>query len=363
MNSLKDSRRWKWFWLLLLVLIIAIKLWSVSHDRVEVFYSKYFYYYLSVSLRFLFGWIPVSIGDILYLIAGAWLFWKVIKNLRLLFQKRYSFELFKRKLWRLLVLFAGIYIIFNIFWGLNYDRRGIGWQLHLPVVSYDSANLKLMQSLLLQKVNETKKILLQENITYPGRKELFARAKICYDSATTKYPFLKYKILSVKPSLYGYLGDYLGFTGYYNPFTGEAQVNTTVPKFLLPYVALHEMGHQLGYAKEDEANFSGYLAAANSHDTLFQYSAYLDLFVYANREVFYFDSTASKQAAMQLIPEVKTDLHEWKLFNRKYRNVFEPAISWLYGKYLQANQQPKGLGSYNEVIAALLAYYKKFGRI
>ncbi len=59
-----------------------------------------------------------------------------------------------------------------------------------------------------------------------------------------------------------WLGNYLGFTGYYNPFTGEAQVNTTVPQFLLPNIALHEMGHQIGYAKEDEANFSAYLAAS-----------------------------------------------------------------------------------------------------
>lgn len=123
------------------------------------------------------------------------------------------------------------------------------------------------------------------------------------------------------------------------------------------------MGHQLGYAKEDEANFSGYLAAVNSHDTLFQYSTYLDLFVYANREVYYFDSTASKQAAMQLIPAVKADLLEWRRFNKKYTSVLEPAISWLYGKYLQVNQQPQGLRSYNEVIASLLAYYSKYGKI
>ena len=135
-------------------------------------------------------------------------------------------------------------------------------------------------------------------------------------------PFIEYKGASVKSSFYGWLGNYLGFTGYYNPFTGEAQVNTTVPKFLLPFITLHEMGHQLGYAKEDEANFSGYLAAANSHDTLFQYSAYLDLFVYANREVFYFDSSASKNAVKQLIPEVKADLLEWKRFNETIPKLY-----------------------------------------
>ena len=126
--------------------------------------------------------------------------------------------------------------------------------------------------------------------------------KKCYDEAAVVYPCLQYKTPSIKSSVYGLLGDYLGFTGYYNPFTGEAQVNTTVPKFLIPYITLHEMGHQIGYAKEDEANFSGYLAAVASHDTLFQYSTYLDLFVYANREVYYFDSTASNLQRHQLVP-------------------------------------------------------------
>ena len=174
---------------------------------------------------------------------------------------------------------------------------------------------------------------------------------------------MRYIRISVKSSFYWWLCDYLGFPGYYNPFTGEAQVNTTIPEFLIPFVTLHEMGHQLGYAKEDEANFSGYLAATNSGDTLFQYSAYLDLFIYANHEVFYFDSTASKLAAKQLIPGVKADLLAWRRFNAQYTSIFEPAISWLYGKYLQENQQPGGMHSYNEVIATLMAYYKKYGKI
>lgn len=314
-------------------------------------------------LRFLFGWLPFSLGDILYLVAGCWIFWKVIKSFHLLFTKKFTRQLFVKKLWKLIIIFINIYIVFNIFWGLNYNRKGIAWQLNLPQIDYDTTNLKLMQGLLLQKVNETKRLLVNENISYPDNKDLFKRAKACYDNAAVIYPFIQYQSTSVKSSLYGLMGNYLGFTGYYNPFTGEAQVNTTVPKFLLPYITLHEMGHQLGYAKEDEANFSGYLAAANSRDTLFQYSTYLDLFVYANREVFYFDSTASRLAATQLIPQVKADIFEWRRFNKKYTSVFEPAISWLYGKYLQANQQPKGLRSYNEVIATLMAYYKKYGKI
>jgi hypothetical protein len=246
---------------------------------------------------------------------------------------------------------------------LNYNRKGIAWQLQLKAVVYDTTNLIMIQELLLQKVNETKKKLLAQKAFYPDKKNLFRRAKECYEVAGKEYPFIHYESSSVKSSLYGWLGNYLGFTGYYNPFTGEAQVNTTIPKFLLPFVTVHEIGHQLGYAKEDEANFSGYLAATNSHDTLFQYSAYLNLFIYANYEVFYFDSAASGMAAKQLIPEVKADLMEWKRFNKRYRNFVEPAISWMYGKYLLVNQQPKGLRSYNEVIAMLIAYHKEYGKI
>ncbi len=352
-----------WVGLLLIILIVFIKLFATNSSWVENYYSQNFYYFFSIFLRTLFRWIPVSAGDVLYFVTGVWIFIKIIKNTILLFKKKFTKSIFFSKLWNLFLIVTTIYIVFNIFWGLNYNRKVIGWQLQLDEAVYDTSNLKLMQELLLQKVNTTKAILIRNKTLYPGKTDLFKRAKQCYDAAEEKYPFLHYKYRSVKSSMYGWLGNYLGFTGYYNPFTGEAQVNTTVPQFLLPYVTLHEMGHQIGYAKENEANFSAYLAAENSGDTLFQYSAYLDLFVYANREVYYFDTTLSKNSVTQLIPEVKADLLEWKRFNEKYTSVVEPAITWLYGKYLQINQQPKGMRSYNEVIAMLMAYYKKFGRI
>ena len=358
-----NLKRKRWVGLSLIFLIVLIKSVSINSSWIESYYSKNFYYFFSIFLRFLFGWIPFSIGDILYLTAGFWLLIKIIKNAILLFKRKFTKRIFFSKLWKLFLICVTIYVVFNIFWGLNYNRREIGWQLHLNEVVYDTLTLKLIHELLLQKVNETKQILVKHKTIYPAKKDLFKRAKQCYDAAEKKYPFVHYKCGSVKSSLYGQLGDYLGFTGYYNPFTGEAQVNTTVPKFLLPYITLHEMGHQLGYAKENEANFSGYLAGSNSTDTLFQYSTYLDLFVYANREVYYFDSTLSKNAATKLIPEVKSDLIEWRRFNEAHTSFIEPAITWLYGKYLQINQQPKGMRSYNEVIAMLMAYYKKFGRI
>lgn len=163
--------------------------------------------------------------------------------------------------------------------------------------------------------------------------------------------------------MWGWLGNYTGFTGYYNPFTAEAQLNTTVPKFLHPFIACHEVAHQLGYAKEMEANFVGYLAGSNSGDPLIKYSVYLDIFLYSYRNLFIIDSISAKGYKDQLTPAVMKDLKEWADFNRNHSSVVEPLVRMVYGLYLRGNQQPQGVLSYDEVTGFIIAYYKKFGKI
>jgi len=354
--------RKKILWLIALLLLAIIKIFSLNKEAVELFYSSQIYVSFSKILRFLFGWIPFSLGDILYLMAGAWLLWKFIKNIILVFKKQLRGKLLLKKILKLVLGSIFIYIIFNIFWGLNYNRKGITSQLEIKKTDIDTTDILILQNILLQKVNLSKVTLMHKR-NPSSNKEIFERAQKCYIQTEKIYPFLHYKVPSLKSSLYGWLGNYLGFTGYYNPFTGEAQVNTNVPEFLQPYIATHEIAHQLGYAKENEANFAGYLAAVNSTDTLFHYSCYLDLYMYANYQIYYFDSTASKQSLALLMPEVKKDILEWKHFNLAHQSFIEPLITWMYGNYLKLNEQPKGMRSYNQVISMLISYYKKFGRI
>src|SRR5665811_1952947 len=113
-----------------------------------------------------------------------------------------------------------------------------------------------------------------------------------YRVAAGTHPSLMYRFPSVKFSFYGYLADYMGFSGYYNPFTCEAQVNTTIPSFVQPFTTCHEIGHQLGYAKEEEANFCGFLATKSSTDPAFRYSVYVDLYLYSAGALYVLDSTA-----------------------------------------------------------------------
>lgn len=361
-GSKVTRRRWILVGVLTL-LIILIKVISADVNWVESIYTTKIYLVISSILRLLLGWLPFSLGDILYMSVIVWFIWKLWRFSARLFRRKINRKWFATATYKLLIISMLIYVIFNILWGINYNRKEISQQLNMRLEKPDTADLKMIERLLLAKVNQSKQALISQKASYPTNKELFHRAAANYQKAEKLYPFLSYKHKAVKSSMFGLLGNYLGFTGYYNPFSGEAHVNTRVPKFILPYTTSHEIAHQLGYAKEEEANFVGYLAATSSNDTLFHYSTYLDLFVYANRQLFFVDSVAAKAFTEQLIPEVKADIIEWKEFLEKYKNPLEPVIRWAYGNYLRANQQPKGMTSYDEVIADLIAFYKKYGRI
>ncbi len=350
----------------LLFFCLVIHIYSSRESRVETVYSNGFFVYFSRFLRTLFGWLPISLGDILYGLLIAWLGWKIGRFIIQVFKKQPRISrraLYKTAIYNSLVFCCSIYIVFNVFWGINYDRKGIAAQLGLQMQSYTANDLVAINRVLIEKINASKSQWQTGQTTYPSNRQLFTMVSGAYKTIAIEYPFLKYEPASFKSSMWGWLGNYTGFTGYYNPFTGEAQLNTTIPRFLQPFVACHEVGHQLGYAKENEANFVGYLAAANSNNTLFQYAAYLDMFTYANRNLQFTDSTRAKELRKMLAPAVLADIKEWIEFNRRHRSFVEPVISWVYGKYLQGNRQPGGILSYDEVTGFIIAYYKKFGRI
>ncbi len=351
-------------WLLpsiLLVFAISIHFFSADIIWVDRYYTNGLYPCISKTLKYAFGWLPFSIGDILYGICAAWLFFIVVKITVRIFQGRITKQLLIKGLRNILTRMLWIYILFNLLWGINYNSPGIAEQVGIKMEKYSTRDIFALDSLLLLKVNISKLALSKSQ--YLNTASMSKSTIGAYQEVKKKYSFLNAEPASLKPSLWGWLGNYLGFTGYYNPFTGEAQVNTTVPEFVQPFTFCHETAHQLGYAKENEANFVGYLAAVASRDTAFHYSVYLDLFLYAQRNLYFVDSAAAKSQAKKLLPLVKADLTELRKFNERHQNPVEPMVRWLYSSYLRNNQQPSGVLSYDEVIGFLIAYYKKFGTI
>ncbi|MES2004082.1 MAG: DUF3810 domain-containing protein [Bacteroidota bacterium] len=357
---------------LLFIIALTISLFSLFPGQVEKIYSVGIYPGLANTLRTLTRWIPVSVGDILYAWLVIWLIIRLVKGIRLIYLKQCTRERLVLFLFAATRTVLWVYIIFKLMWGLNYNRLGIAYQLKIDKKEYSKEEVTQLTDQLIGKLNECRRQIKDSVLPEPPLDTLYREAFRSYQSISLEYEFLNYRNRSVKPSLFTCIGDYMGFTGYYNPFTGEAQLRTDVPRILIPYIACHEMAHQLGYASESEANFVGYLAAAASKDVYFRYSVYLDLFSYAQgEEIMQYGKEKDfknfeaiiKHNRESLDTLVKRDRKQIREFFTKRRNRISPAVSSLYDQYLKMNKQMEGVNSYDEVIGWLIAYQKKYGRL
>jgi hypothetical protein len=253
------------------------------------------------------------------------------------------------------------YLVFLVLWGFNYERNTLTIDTGLVTGHYDTEQLYQLSDTLLQLVNHEKArtgdtIGVMKADAATG--DIFRKAVGAYDAAAGTWPALQYKGASVKPAMFGQWLNYLGTTGYLNPFTNEAQVNTTVPAVLQPFITCHEIAHQLGYAPEEEANFVGYLAATSIPDSHFRYAANFDMFLYSVRQLGHRDSTLAKSIWNRTVPGVKADYKAIIDFYEPYTGKVDEYSAILYDRYLKANRQSKGIRSYSEVTGWLVAYFK-----
>lgn len=347
----------------LLVSAAFIKAFSLNEYWVERYYTYGIYPFLSGGLRFVLGWVPCSFGDLLYV--GAFIFfvlkaWKLIRLLAKRTVKEYLSWILFRKYLKLVLC---IYIFFNLLWGINYNRQGIASQLALNVQPYSQHQLFAITLLLEQRLNDyASKVDTIKRTEFENMSQLVTQGIANYEKIKPFYPFLKYSHSSIKASLFSSIGHYFGFSGYFNPFTGEAQINVAEPVFVKPFVINHEMAHQLGYAKENEANFVSYLACKNSGNVNFRYSVYYELFkdaLYECRETG--DTAFLRQIRRSLHPRVQRDRWMELQYRLHKSNRMSPYVTDFYDQYLKLNNQPKGMATYNEVLAWLMAYIKKNG--
>ena len=153
--------------------------------------------------------------------------------------------------------------------------------------------------------------------------------------------------------------NYLSTSGYYNPFTGEAQINYQMPVFDRPFTACHEMSHQIGFGREDEANFVGYLAAIRSKERLLKYSAYYEGSIEFLRYIRRRDTLMHHQLKALLNPGVRQDLKTDSAYWVGYAGQIGLMSGKFYDSFLKANNQPAGLRTYNRMIRLTMAFYRK----
>ncbi|PAW93265.1 hypothetical protein CKK33_07035 [Mucilaginibacter sp. MD40] len=325
---------------------------------VERYYAKGLYPVVCHILHPVFNLVAFSVGDVLYIAVIVYLLFIIIRLVKQLFKKQFAAA-------GLLVLkiIAGVEVgmlVFYLFWGLNYFRPSAAERLHLADSSYSVTELKQVTAVLIDSANATRGRVTAADMRQ-SNDTIYHTARKAVIALANRSPEFKTYQPDIKPSLLTPLLNYIGTSGYYNPFTGEAQMNYQMPLCNRPFVACHEMAHQMGYGPEDEANFVGFLAARSAADRLLRYSAYNLAVSEFLRTVRYTDTIAFKELKKRLSPRVIADLKAERAYWLSYQTQLNAISSVFYDNFLKANNQPQGLETYNRMVLLVMAMYKKEG--
>ncbi|WP_158976128.1 DUF3810 domain-containing protein [Cellulophaga sp. L1A9] len=326
-------------------------------ELIEKYFSTGIYLYSSKFFRFLLGWVPFSVGDVLYALL-------ILYALRYLIVKRKHIGAHKLLFLRnVTVVLAVAYFTFNISWGLNYHREPISKKLALEEKTSKKELISFVETLIL-KTNQTQMTLVGDStkmvkIPY-SNKEIFKKTIEGYKSLEKIHPFLGYHQKSIKESLFSYPLSYMGYGGYLNPFTNEAQVNGLIPAFRFPVITGHEIGHQLGYSAENETNLIGYLVTLNNDDIQFKYSAYAYALSYCLSNIKENDNALFKRLIAKVNAGVLQNYQELNTFWLQYENVTEPLFKAVFNSFLKVNKQEDGIKSYSKVVFLLVSYHQKY---
>ncbi len=337
-----------------LILQYALIKWLSNYPEfVERFYSNGVYIFISKLLRYTLGWLPFSFGDIVYTLAIIYILRWFLKNRKLLRKNT--------KQWFIDVIatFAMVYFAFHLFWAINYYRLPLHKSLNLKH-DYSTEQLVNITEKLIETSNKLHLDIANNDsikIISPYSKEAILKlVPNGYENLKSIFPNLEYHPKSRKKSLFSYPLTYMGFSGYLNPFTNEAQVNSKIPLYKLPTTTTHEIAHQLGYAAENEANFIGFLAATHHDDPYFKYCGYSFGLRFCLNEIYRRDECLYEDLVADINKGILKDFKEGRDFWQAHENPLEPLFKVFYGNFLKANNQSKGIESYSYVVALLVNY-------
>lgn len=341
--------------ILLFALSALVYVFGFFPQLVEPFYSEGLYSLTSVIQRFISGIFPFALGDFLYLLLILYIARSLYRFYKKIVQKRLQQNDRLHVPLQVLNFILVLYLLFKVLWGLNYSRIPIARQLGISNEKYNTEELVLLGKYFIVRLNELQHL---KRPTYTTA-QLEAEAKQAYDKMRRKNAFFSYRSPAVKPVLNSWVVTKIGIEGYYNPLSGEANINMRLPETSLPFVSCHEIAHQLGVAREDEANLVGYLVAINSENPDFRYSAAYNMLKSILFEI-RIKSAEDYEALYKTInPLTLKDIQNDRDFWQKYNSDMYMYFGLAFDRFLKLNNQPKGTDSYQDIVLWLYNIHKK----
>lgn len=358
----RELKRLWWLLLYPLAFILA-QLAARNPQIVESVYSNVVFRMISGVVSSIFGVFPFSFAEILiYTLIGllvAWIIYTVYKIIKKQFDPRKTIH----TLITFAIIVGAAINIFYLFWGFNYFRMPLSYSMKLEVKERPPQDLADFCVSLAAAANTLREQLPEDGdgvfALSISTEDMLDKIPEGYQTLADMYPQYGYKIPPAKPVLALEAMSVAGISGIFIPFTEEANVNVHQPDMLLPVAAAHESAHLLGIAREDEANFLGYLACLSSSDNSIKYSGIMLALINAGNALNDISPQAYGQLHSYYSPAVLRDLDAHSAYWERYEGETQKAVSRMNDSYLKQNGQSDGVMSYGRMVDLLLAYYDK----
>ena len=259
----------------------------------------------------------------------------------------------------LLAAGLAVYAGFCMLWGVYYYGDDFMTRSALENENISVEQLEAVTRYFAERSNEyAEQVPRDEDGNYiADRAAILARSDKVYENIERELPCLAGPAVRAKGVYFSRLMSYTDFTGFFFPFTAEANVNTDFPPALFASTVAHELAHQRGVAKEQEANFVAVLASLAYGDTEYCYSACLLAYTHLGNALYSADYEAWKSIYLSLSEDVRRDFAA----NREYWAQFETPVqkvsNTVYEGFLYSYDQDMGLKSYGACVDLLVNYF------
>jgi len=255
-----------------------------------------------------------------------------------------------------------LYAMFVFSFGAGYRTTAIDKKLELDRTKVTAEELYSTMNHVISKLNglsDDVMFILGKGSVRPWTHD--EAVELClesYEKLAGEYDFLPVLNAPVKQITASDFMTYTHISGMYTFFTGESNLNTNYPYFVNVYTIAHEMAHQRGIARENEANFMAYRVCISSDDPFMQYAGYLNMYEYLASPLYSASPTLYAKAVKNLDRRVKYDLQCYSDFFDKYRDNAAAEVSNAVNNTYLVLQGTEGAKSYGMVVDLAVAYHK-----
>ncbi len=361
---MKSRRVIKIFLYIFLVFGVLFSLFQARFPQlIESSYSTKIYYWTIRPYSLLTGIFPFSLAELIVVCTMLFIIYKVVSAIiRLKRNPRDYIKEIPRKGANLALALVVMYVAFNLMWGLNYSRMTFAEISSLPVEPASVDELAELATYLTLWANELRGQVVEDDegvMTLPnGVWDVFGRGHLGYERAAEIYPQLRGMYGKPKGVLLSRYWSYTGIGGMFFPFTAEANVNIDMPHFMLPSTTTHEMAHQRGFAREDEANYLAYLTSTLHPDPDFQYSGVMLALTHTMNALYRYDIETWRDIRDEYSEGVIRDLRDWQDYRARYEGRVKEVSNRVNDTYLMANRQEDGVRSYGRMVDLMLAEHR-----